>query len=81
MHHQAVLLPCGDMLIYGGRTAPRRANSYFYLCSLSASDKVMIKKLHLSSSIPGRWRHTMTLISIKGMTLVLICLHNVVYTT
>ena len=67
MHHKAVLLPTGDTLIFGGRTAPKKSSGTFYLCSQSEADKMVVKKLQLSSSIPGRWRHTMTLITINGM--------------
>ena len=65
MHQTAVLLPSGDMLMYGGRTSPGKANSDFFLCSFT-SDKVVFKKLQLSSTIPGRWRHSMTYLYVNG---------------
>ena len=68
MHHKSVLLPSGEILMYGGRTSPGKANSSFFLYSVCA-DKIMIKKLHMSSTIPARWRHTLTHLSVNGMLL------------
>ena len=65
MHQRAVLLPTGDMLMYGGRTSPGKVNSDFFLFT-SVSDKMVVKKLPLSSSIPGRWRHSMSHLSVNG---------------
>ena len=65
MHQRAVLLPSGDMLMYGGRTSPGKANSDCFLFS-SCSDKVVVKKLPLAPCIPGRWRHSMTHLSVNG---------------
>ena len=65
MHQRAVLLPGGDMLMYGGRTSPGKGNSDCFLFS-SCSDKMVVKKIPLASSIPGRWRHSMTHLSMNG---------------
>ena len=65
MHQRAVFLPSGDMLMYGGRTSPGKANSDCFLFS-SCSDKVVVKKLPLAPGIPGRWRHSMTHLSVNG---------------
>ena len=65
MHQRAILLPNGDMLIYGGRTSPGKANNDCFLFSPS-SDKMVVKRVPLASSIPGRWRHSMTHFSLNG---------------
>ena len=77
MHHKAVLLPSGEMLMYGGRTSPKNANANFYLCSMLCVDKMLVKNVRLPTPIPARWRHTMTYVSIDGMKICLLTMYDI----